>query len=265
MAPTKTDALQQCSTVPYNELTLGTKRQLLQGRFGKELLLTLKKSVVAFHWGIPREGVTCGNGSMFFVDTGKQLLGVTARHVYEAYGSSKSQNSEVICQLNNLRFDPHERFIDCGRTCDVATFTITRAELDILERITVPWPPVIPKEDHAVLFAGIPEQGRTNPKQGYVDFSVYLAMGTVNSTSDSDISMVKPPNDELIDTMECGLPPLGYDLSGMSGGPVAIVQETAFGIVSWSISGIIYENHQEYEIIKAARADCLQEDGSVRY
>jgi hypothetical protein len=57
-------------------------------------------------------------------------------------------------------------------------------------------------------------------------------------------------------------PPSGYDLGGMSGGPVVILLLNE-GILAWQLSGVIYECHPAFEIVKAARADRIRRDGTV--
>jgi len=48
----------------------------------------------------------------------------------------------------------------------------------------------------------------------------------------------------------------------MSGRPVIAVLEKD-GIVSWAISGVIYECGTDFEITKAVRADLIGEGGTV--
>jgi hypothetical protein len=48
----------------------------------------------------------------------------------------------------------------------------------------------------------------------------------------------------------------------MSGGPVAIVIDGG-PIFSWALSGVIYESHKSWEILKAVRADVISEDGRL--
>jgi hypothetical protein len=49
----------------------------------------------------------------------------------------------------------------------------------------------------------------------------------------------------------------------MSGGPVVVAFDHG-PVFSWALSGVIYELHQSFEIIKASRADFIREDGLVK-
>ena len=48
---------------------------------------------------------------MFFVNTGRLVLGVTARRVFEGFAEKAQENHNLICQLNKLSFNPFERLI----------------------------------------------------------------------------------------------------------------------------------------------------------
>lgn len=75
---------------------------------------------------------------------------------------------------------------------------------------------------------------------------------------------MRPPREELVDIIGKGLPPDGLDIGGMSGGPIASMEQTPGGIFVWSSLGIIVEGHQSFDIMKAARADLIDENGIVR-
>jgi hypothetical protein len=248
--------------VSYGDLDIEERRKLLKGPAGIELLKILARSTAVLEWGDLSNDVAPSHGSMSFADTGEALLGITARHVYEAYVESAARNASITCQINNVRFNPVERLISVGADCDIATFAMRPSELEKIERITIPWPPVIPKVGQLVLFAGLPAAARKSPQPGHVDLGYYIRFADVDSVSDRDISSKKPPNDQLLDILGKGLPPSGYDLGGMSGGPLAVVIEND-SILSWRLSGIIYECHPTFEIVKAARADVIRPDGTV--
>jgi hypothetical protein len=145
----------------------------------------------------------------------------------------------------------------------VATFDILPSELTRLERSTVPWPPSIPLVNKSVLIAGFPGAGKTFTESGALNFGLYHSLTSVDSVSDRDISMIRPPDVEMTDIAGKGMPPRGFDMSGMSGGPVISVLETGAGLVSWALAGAIYECGTNFEITKAVRADLIGEDGII--
>lgn len=237
------------------------RRRFLTGPGGKHLLYAIGSSTSVFAWGKPPYDPDHRNGSMFFIDTGRGLFGVTAKHVFEDYERCVAER-HVVCQIDNLVFNPIGRLVSRGVQCDVATFRITPEEFKQLGRLTTPWPPVMPKVGEAVILAGLPGIEKKFPDHGYIYFGKVVLIATVDSVSDREISFVRPPDDQVIDTLGKGLPPRNYNMAGMSGGPMATLLETS-GVLSWAVSGIISEAHQDYEILKAARADFINDRGTV--
>jgi hypothetical protein len=163
-----------------------------------------------------------------------------------------------------LEVDLRDRLISRGSHCDLATFVILPSELDQLDRRATPWPPAIPPVNKSVLIAGFPGVGKRRSESGGLTFGLVKALTTVDSVSDRDLSMLRPPDDEVTDVEGKGLPPRNFDFSGMSGGPVVTVLER-LGIVSFALAGVIYECSVDFEVIKAVRADLIAEDGSIHH
>ncbi len=85
-------------------------------------------------------------------------------------------------------------------------------------------------------------------------------IANVDSLSDRDISLVRPPDDQVTDVYGRGLPPRNTEFGGMSGGPVLTMLEKA-GIVSRALAGVIYESSAYFEILRAVRADVIDPKG----
>jgi hypothetical protein len=161
-----------------------------------------------------------------------------------------------------LELDLRPRLIFSGNELDLVTFEIRSAEFDRLDRRTVQWPPSIPRVGQSVIMAGFPGVGKRLTGPSTATFGLFHALTGVDSVNEGDISMVRPPDDEVVDVAGKGLPPRAFDMGGMSGGPVFAVLENA-GIVSWFLAGVIYECHINLEITKAVRADRIDENGMV--
>jgi len=223
-----------------------------------QLDLITRKSVSFFHWAsAPGDH---RNGSMFFIDTGAGLFGVTANHVYRDYQRAAAEK-RVLCKVDDMPFDPLGRLVSAGDKCDVATFKISNEELRTLDRLTTPWPPVVPEVGQTVLLAGFPGCEKSFSRANSIECLMYAAKWTVDSVSERDISIVRPPDSMVVDIHGEGFPERQYDFGGMSGGPVAAAIDGY--VFSWAFSGVIYELHQSMEILKAVRADFISEDGSV--
>jgi hypothetical protein len=224
-----------------------------------QLDLIMRRSVSVLHWASAPDDHR--NGSMFFIDTGAGVFGVTAKHVYDEYLSAAAEKY-VLCKVDGMRFDPIERLVSAGVMCDVVTFKISNEELRTLDRLTTPWPPVVPEVGQAVLLAGFPGCEKSFSGSNSIDLRMYAAKWIVDSVSERDISIVRPPDSEVLDIHGKGFPEHQYDFGGMSGGPVVIVIDGGH-IFSWALSGVIYELQQSLEIFKAVRADVISEDGRL--
>jgi hypothetical protein len=58
-----------------------------------------------------------GNGSCFFLDFSGKLFLVTAAHVYDGYldGKQKSGTKNIVCQIDNIPFDPEAKLHSYNR------------------------------------------------------------------------------------------------------------------------------------------------------
>jgi hypothetical protein len=221
----------------------------------------IRNSVAIIHWATAADDHR--NGSIFFIDTGVGLFGVTAKHVYQDYASAVA-GKPSRCQIDNILFDPTERLISMGTKFDIATFRITPNELQTLAKLTIPWPPLIPDVGDMVLFAGFPgPEKKVSASTNSIDVRTYAAKWVIDSVSGRDVSMIRPPDSEVTDVNGSGFPAREYNFGGMSGGPVVAVFDRG-PIFSCGLSGVIYELHQGFEIVKAARADFIREDGVVK-
>src|SRR5690242_9412075 len=63
------------------------------------------------------------NGSCFFIDFDGRLLLVTAAHVYDGFlaDQDKSGAANIVCHIENIRFDPKARLHGYNRGLDLAT------------------------------------------------------------------------------------------------------------------------------------------------
>lgn len=253
-----------CSMGQFKDLPDDEKVSLMRGPYGRELLKTIQACAAPLHWENRTGSNLPTNGSAFVVKTDTSLFGVTAKHVCDAFEEQAEEGGSTVCKIYNLEVDLRRRLISRGKQCDLATFEIGASELARLDRRTVPWPPAIPPVGKAVLFAGFPGLGKRLSESGLIlTFGVGVSMTRVDGNSENDISMVRPPDDEVIDVVGKGLPPRCVDMGGMSGGPVFAVLEDAGGIISWALAGVIYEYGITFDIIKAVKADRIGDDGTI--
>jgi len=249
-------------------MTLDEAKELIKGPLGKELSKIAASYVAPLFWEkqADSESVVLNNGSIFFLDCGEGLFAVTADHVYQAYLKQKEKSPNIVCQILNLSFKPEERRIDSDADFDIATFRISKDEVEkvgkaILMGNQSAWPPKPPQEGKGVFFAGFPGKERLQEGPRKINFGIFHGACVATSVSERQIS-VQVEHKDLVDT-GFGIAPENYDLGGLSGAPLLTLVEHK-GVMSWRLGGVIRSAHPEWAIFKATRADCILMNGRLR-
>lgn len=237
---------------------------LLNGQLGAVLLESTASYVAPFFWETPAEegGVRLRNGSMFFLNCGEGTFGVTADHVYQGYLEAKAALPNLSCQLFGLAITPEHRLIARHTSLDIATFRITDEEVRrIGRRVHQPnWPPQPPEIGQGVMFAGFPSVERIINDPNEVNFGIYFGSPLVTAVSDRNISCVFE-RQHWVDILGAGLPDANYDMGGVSGAPLFILNREP--IMSWRLGGVVTEFRANLEILLATRGDFILTNGQI--
>jgi hypothetical protein len=227
--------------------------------------------VTFFRWATPSIlGPRIRNGSAFFLDIGGRLLVVTAAHVYHGYREAKRKARRVRCHIGNAEFDPDDRLVGLGQNVDIATFDFTYDELRSVGKgkqalvVADPasWPPPHPFSGQGAFLAGFPGASRLWLTSRSVSFGLYTASPRINSASDRQITCPSE-REHWIDPMGHGLPPLGFDIGGISGGPLLIPMDID-GVWNFHLGGVISEAHTTgYETVVSVPAHFIASDGTI--
>ena len=259
----------------FNALSEDRRKQVLSSGFGMDILRSGLEFAVPLWWVFQdhRNGLTLRNGSAFLVNRGNGIFAVTAAHVLAEYVSAKANADKIVCQLGNIEFDPEARLISRNDTIDIATFRLTELDAAQIGKaivISEPsiWEPLAPAAGNFAFFAGFPAQTRGIASSGDFITAPYFAMPPISSVTDHQITC-RFDRDKLIDLSGHGLPPQGYDIGGVSGGPLlmpTLVREGTVEGVIWRLSGVIVEaaTGELFEQIVAVRSTYIQCDGKVR-
>jgi hypothetical protein len=205
------------------------------------------------------------NGTTFFLECGHGAFGVTAGHVYDEFAAHAERGAR--CRIGESPVcDLRDRLISRGTTTDIATYRVTTEEVcqfggAILTGYQDQWPPKAAEVDRGVLFAGFPGMARELPTEYHIEWGIYSALGIASSVSLRDVSCLLERH-EWVPTQGAIEPEEGYDLGGISGAPMLALVDG--DVVGWRLAGVIYECSREIgEIVRAARADYIEADGSV--
>jgi hypothetical protein len=164
-------------------------------------------------------------GSVFFLDCGRGPFAVTAGHVFEQFVEDRANYLIRSCQINNVGFNPEERLIAWGKDLglDIATFRVTPEEIAVMGKKVLQgtdgaWPPP-PNPRGAVFFGGFPGCERDAIGPDEMVFGFHGAMPMLTSFTEHQLCC-QFEREAWVDVRGLGLPPVGYDLGGISGGPM---------------------------------------------
>jgi len=258
----------------FNALSEEKKKEILSAGLGLGLLHSGLAFAIPLWWVFENAEVGFGlrNGSAFLVDLGHGVFAVTAAHVFREYLTAKKTAVAIGCQLGNLLFDPETQLICCRNDLDIATFRVSPSEAEQIGKpIVTPgppnWGPLSPEAGHFVFFAGFPAQTRGITADRNFATVPYLAMPEITSVTDRQIAC-RINREKIIDFSGRGLPPEGYDIGGVSGGPLllpTLVREGPVEGVVWRFAGVVVEaaSGEMFEQIIAVRAHYIRPDGQI--
>lgn len=245
-------------------LTLQQAEDLLRSDFGKSLKEMTQSYTTTIAWGHTDEagGVEVTSGSTFFVRTPNAYFAVTAGHVLRKFLADWSADQSLECQLWNIReFPLADRILDIGQRVDIGTFRVTEDEVGLCRKTFLStWPPLVPDEGGWILYAGFPKAGYSQLQPRSLGVKPYYACGLATSVTEWQIK-AQVNHEELTDA-HGERPPVGYDIGGMSGGPVLTMIDS--GVLSWRLGGVIAEGQPATDTMIAERADVIRSDGRIR-
>lgn len=204
------------------------------------------------------------NGTIFFVDTGERLIGITAYHVYQQYLKDSSNNTVIAQIYRDFEFNPEKRLIDGDEKLDVAIFDISKHELEKIGKRPLKcnqniWPPVLPKKSQGVLVVGFPGKERiiVDKENFIIEWGYILLLLSIKELTNDKISL-QIERDYCDETSDM---PYKYDMGGISGAPLLVLETS--NIISWQLGGIVYEANKEYELIFARPINFINDDGHL--
>jgi hypothetical protein len=170
-------------------------------------------------WPKPVTGASC-----FVLKFPERLVVVTAAHVFRIFEAHLKQNPRLVCQLGLLRYDLSNALIDTDDDLDIATFRLSDVELVQIPGVPVDcgpqWPPPKPECGRSLCLAGFPELIREVYSDGSAMFQAYGGLQPIEAFSDRQIITTYDPARDQPLMAGVPAPPLGFNMSGCSGGIV---------------------------------------------
>jgi hypothetical protein len=173
-----------------------------------------------------------------------------------------------------LRIELGDRIIDAHAGIDIATFDVTRQEIESLRHTVLTgyqreWPPPFPQIDRGVIYCGYPGKTREPVGPREIIFGRFGSAGIISSLSETSVS-IQIERENLFRVLGEGVMSDGYDFGGISGGPLVAMVETA-ALRSWMPAGVVIQgpnpSHDAsqsisgFEMIKARPIQFIKADG----
>jgi hypothetical protein len=259
----------------FDTLSEAEKKRILSGGLGSAINVSGLRFAVPLWWLFIDHGniASLRNGSASLVDFGQGVFAVTAAHVFREYCEAKRAAVAIGCQLGCILFDPEARLIACRDDLDIATFRVDADEVEQIGKNIATlgppnWAPLNPAAGNFAFFAGFPAQSRgmTPTGSGFATLP-YFAMTPITSVTDHQIAC-RFDREKMIDFSGGGLPPIGYDIGGVSGGPMlmpTLIGDNAVEGIIWRFAGVIVQAAagDMFEQVVAVRTHYIQPDGRI--
>jgi hypothetical protein len=212
--------------------------------------------------------------SCFVLRFATGLVGVTAAHVVREFQKAKGTTPSLVCQLHLMSLDLNGALIDIDDGLDIATFAISEQELrktltDAFD-VSARWPlDGIVKPDASIQLIGYPENIRVvNSIEKSAVFNAWGALDFIQDYNEREIILTYEPDKVLGAPAK---PPLGYNMSGCSGGPAIVHELRASNLHVWYPVGLIVGGPRfgegdaaGFDIIRVRRIDCIHANGHIR-
>jgi hypothetical protein len=203
------------------------------------------------------------SGTINFIQTPSNLIGVTAAHVFNGYIYAKSKH-QIRAQISNFIVEDLEsRLIAIDHKLDVATFDLSGIDLAEVGSGVSPlqsWPPQPPDEGFGIMIGGYPGKDRIHESHLDISWGLFTALGVARVVSNDQITWIAPRGAYVIGEQ----PPPNQDLGGISGGPLIAVFESPGGLLSFRLAGVISEAQATLEYVIARRLDGLRPNGTLQ-
>jgi hypothetical protein len=258
----------------FNGMPCDWRKQVFQSGFGMNLLYSGLQFAVPLWWVSKDQtnALKLRNGSAFLVNQGHGIFAVTAAHVLAEYIAVKNTAEKIECQLGSLEFDLEARLISRHDELDIATFRVTDEEAThIGKRIVLSdppiWEPLAPAVGEFAFFAGFPARNRWVNSAGNLATAPYFAMPPITSITDRQIAC-RFQRETMIAVGGTELPPQGYDIGGISGGPLlmpTLIRQDGVEGAIWRFAGVVVEaaRGEFFDQIVAVRSNYFQPNGKI--
>jgi hypothetical protein len=226
-----------------------------------------------WHLGVINNGPVRG-ASTFVLQFRTRHVAVTADHVIAQYLEAREADPRTICQIGQGQVWPERSLIARSANLDIATFEVDPIALPSMGALAFDcrhvWPPPEVQVGDTLTLAGYLDNQRTLIARGHYEMEAWGAHGIADAVSEREIVTVYDPTTTLAASDEIAKPPLGFNMSGCSGGPAVVVKDVN-GLMRWFPAGMIYRgpggnaqgDFASFDRIYLRKLHFIERDGSI--
>lgn len=256
---------------------MNVRRKSDELTLAKELANFTLKVATPIAWHDRKEGwpKRIYGGTCFFLRFATGIVGVTANHVVDALQNAIAGNPNIVCQIRTSKpVHLPSLIIDRCTKCDIATFRVSEDFAGEINATILDcrrdWPPPEPVVGRAVTFCGFPEAERHTPERGVFAAFACGSVAVIDAVTERDLIVTYDPARDEPAPWAPWRQPLGYNMSGCSGGPV-LSQGTKNGLHRWFPVAMIIRGPRgqgagdtaDWDMITMRRIDAVQQDGLI--
>jgi hypothetical protein len=203
------------------------------------------------------------NGTASLVKLGGHYLGITCKHVLDAYRAAIDRETRrVVFQIGGCIIDPLPNLISESNAHDLVSICLDNyvgtqdlSAADFIEPST--WPPGDVEVGSFVMFGGFPGVWRKQAEPREVEFGSFSSGGSEVHSVQEDYFYARIEMELCVDflTDNKSVPNLG----GLSGGPVF-----AWRTLHCELVGFIQEYSQDYDLLYIRKAGVMSADGTYK-
>ncbi len=204
----------------------------------------------------PAANAPLNSASCFLLNLEERVFLATAEHVFEETEKRLKGDPTLKWQVGQLVIDPRERISFREPKTDCLFLWLRRTEVALtglpILSAAAGWPPPKLKPGDYVAVAGFPAYMRERLSTAAIQFDCMTAIYRVTTVGPA-YCVCQWERKEYLNLLGSGVPPVGTELGGMSGGPVLKIGPIAFPVV-----GLVSEFQTNLELLRIATFDDIQ-------
>lgn len=230
-------------------------------RLAPQFPLLFAKAVLFGAEPVTRDIPALANGTVSLLKLGGHYLGVTCKHVLDAYKGAVGRGPRrTVFQIGGCIIDPLPHVIGESSAYDLVSICldgfIGKQDLNANDFIEPPtWPPGDVEVGGFVAFGGFPGEWRSQAEPREVEFGSFSSGGSEIHSVHDDYFYARIEMELNVDLLTDNK--IVPNLGGLSGGPAFI-----WRTLHCELAGFVQEYSQSYDLLYIRKAGVMNIDGT---